>query len=92
MPQTRLRMNSLSSHSFSKMCQSRPQISAMSVPGRKRTYSVACAAVRVKRGSHTIIAALFCSLALSRCCSETGWASAGLPPMRNIAFDFMMSL
>ncbi len=54
MPQTRLRMNSLSSQPFSKMCQRMPQISATSVPGRKRTYSVACAAVRVKRGSSTI--------------------------------------
>ena len=92
MPHTRLRMYSLSSQPFSKMCQSRPQIRAMSVPERKRTYSVACAAVRVKRGSQTMNAALFCSLALSRCCSDTGCASAGLPPMRNIAFVFMMSL
>ena len=69
-----------------------PQISATSVPGRKRTYSVACAAVRVKRGSQTINGALFCSLAFSMCCSETGCASAGLPPIRKIAFDFMMSL
>ena len=31
-----------------------PQTSATSVPGRKRTNSSACAAVRVKRGSQTI--------------------------------------
>ena len=54
MPQTRLRMYSLSSQPFSKISRRMPQMSAMSVPGRKRTYSVACAAVRVKRGSHTI--------------------------------------
>ena len=33
MPHTRLRMYSLSSQPFSKMCHSRPQIRAMSVPG-----------------------------------------------------------
>ena len=41
-----------------------PQTSATSVPGRKRTYSSACAAVRVKRGSQTISFDLFFSLAL----------------------------
>ena len=35
----------------------------LSAKGRKRTYSSACAAVRVKRGSQTISGALFCSFA-----------------------------
>ena len=47
-------MNSLSSQPFWKMCQSMPQITGMSVPERMRTYSVACAAVRVRRGSITM--------------------------------------
>jgi hypothetical protein len=85
-------MYSLSSQPFSKTCHRMPQISAMSVPGRKRTYSVACAAVRVKRGSHTIIAALFCSLAFRMCCNDTGCASAALLPMKSMAFEFIMSL
>ncbi len=92
MPQTRVRMNSLSSQPFSKMCQRMPQISATSVPGRNRTYSSACAAVRVKRGSQTISGALFCSFARRTCSSETGCASAGLPPMMKIAFELWMSL
>ena len=92
MPQTRVRMNSLSSQPLSKMCQTMPQMSATSEPGRKRTYSSACAAVRVKRGSQTISGALFCSLARKMCRSETGCASAGLPPMRKIALELWMSL
>ena len=40
------------------MCQRMPQTSATSVPGRNRTYSSAWAAVRVKRGSQTMIGAL----------------------------------
>ena len=64
MPQTRWRMNSLSSQPFSKMCQRMPQTSATSVPGRNRTYSSAWAAVRVKRGSQTMTGALFCFLRL----------------------------
>jgi hypothetical protein len=51
-------MNSLSSQPFLKMWCSMPQITGMSVPERKRTYSVACAAVRVKRGSNTKTLAL----------------------------------
>ena len=62
-PQTRVRMNSLSSHLFSKICQRMPQTSATSVPERRRTYSSAWAAVRVKRGSQTISGALFSSFA-----------------------------
>ncbi len=92
MPQTRVRMNSLSSQPFSKMCHRIPQISATSEPGRKRTYSSAWAAVRVKRGSHTIRGALFCSLAFKTWSSETGCASAGLPPMIKIALELWISL
>ncbi len=39
MPQTRWRMNSLSSQPFSKMCQRTPHMKATSDPGRSRTYS-----------------------------------------------------
>ena len=66
-------------------------MTAMSVPGRKRTNSSACAAVRVKRGSRTIKGALFRSLALRMCSNDTGWASAGLPPIRKIDRLFWMS-
>ena len=38
MPKTRWRMYSLSSHPFSKMCQSMPQTTGTSVPGRIETY------------------------------------------------------
>ncbi len=69
-----------------------PQISATSVPGRNRTYSSACAAVRVKRGSQTMSGALFCSFAFSMCCIATGWASAGLPPIWKMARELWMSL
>ena len=92
MPQTRERMYSLSSQPFSKTCQRMPQISATSVPGRSRTYSSACAAVRVKRGSHTMKGALFCSFALSMCCRATGCASAGLPPISKMARELWISL
>ena len=63
-------MNSLSSQPFSKMCHSMPQITGMSVPERMRTYSVACAAVRVKRGSMTIMLARLISLPASMCCID----------------------
>src|SRR6266849_5604155 len=53
----------------------------MCTPGRTRTYSVACAAVRVKRGSMTIMLPRLSSLPSRMCCSDTGCASAGLPPM-----------
>src|SRR3954453_17232439 len=65
-------MNSLSSHPFSKMCHSIPHSTAMSVPERIRTYSVACAAVRVKRGSMTIRFARLISLPARMCCTEIG--------------------
>ena len=84
-------MYSLSSQPFSKMCHNTPQMIATSVPGRMRTKWSACAAVRVKRGSTTIIFAPF-SLARRMCCIETGCASVGFEPMKNIAFEFCMSL
>ena len=40
------------------MCHIIPYSTGMSVPGRMRTYSVACAAVRVRRGSMTTTFAL----------------------------------
>ena len=49
----------------------------MSVPERMRTYSSALAAVRVKRGSTTIILAPV-SFACSMCSIDTGCASAAL--------------
>jgi hypothetical protein len=69
-----------------------PQITGMSVPERMRTYSVACAAVRVMRGSITIMFARLSSLPSSRCCSDTGCASAGLPPMMTMVLALRMSL
>jgi len=85
-------MNSLSSQPFSKMCHSMPQITAMSVPERMRTYSVECAAVRVKRGSKTKTLARLVSLPVRMCCSDTGWASAALEPMKTMVFALRMSL
>ncbi len=64
----------------------------MCTPGRTRTYSVACAAVRVMRGSTTIKLARLSSLPSRMCCSDTGCASAGLPPMIKIVFELRMSL
>ncbi len=63
----------------------------MSVPERMRTYSSALAAVRVKRGSTTIILVPV-SLACSMCSIETGCASAALEPMYNAHLLFCMSL
>ncbi len=63
----------------------------MSPPERRRTYSSAFAAVRVKRGSTTIILVPV-SLACSMCSSETGCASAALLPMYIAALLFCMSL
>ena len=92
MPNTRWLMNSLSSQPFWNTCQRMPQMTGMSVPGRMRTKSVAWAAVRVKRGSMTIRFALLSSLPSSTCCSDTGCASAGLPPMMIMVLDLRMSL
>ena len=63
----------------------------MSDPERMRTYSSALAAVRVKRGSTTIIFAPV-SLACSMCSIDTGCASAAFEPMYIAAFEFCMSL
>jgi hypothetical protein len=51
----------------------------------------ACAAVRVNRGSTTIILAPF-SLPRRICCMATGCASAALLPMKNMALELCMSL
>ena len=56
---------------------------------RKRS---ALAAVRVKRGSTTIILALRCSFASIGHLKPQGWFSAGLPPMINIMSVFLMSI
>jgi hypothetical protein len=64
----------------------------MWVPGRTRTNSVACAAVRVIRGSMTIMLARLSSLPSRMCCKETGCASAGLPPMITMVLALRMSL
>ena len=85
-------MNSLSSQPFLKMCHIIPISTGMSVPGRMRTYSFACAAVRVRRGSMTMKFALLSSLPSSMCCSETGCASAGLQPMKIMVLELRTSL
>jgi hypothetical protein len=81
----------LSSQPFLKTWYITPNRKAMSEPERMRTYSSAFAAVRVNRGSTTIILEPF-SFACSMCSMETGWASAALEPMYNAAFEFCMSL
>ena len=63
----------------------------MSEPERIRTYSSALAAVRVKRGSTTIILAPV-SLACSMCSIETGCASAAFEPMYIAHLVLRMSL
>ncbi len=63
----------------------------MSVPERMRTYSSAFAAVRVKRGSTTIICAPV-SFACSMCSIDTGCASAAFEPMYIAHLVFCMSL
>ena len=63
----------------------------MSEPERMRTYSSALAAVRVKRGSTTIILQPF-SLACSMCSMLTGCASAAFEPMYSATLALRMSL
>ena len=63
----------------------------MSLPERMRMYWSAFAAVRVKRGSTTIILVPV-SLACSMCSIDTGCASAALLPIYSAAFAFCMSL
>ena len=66
-------------------------MNAMSLPERIRTYSSAFAAVRVNRGSTTIIFAPV-SFACSMCSIDTGCASAALLPMYIAHLVFCMSL
>ena len=80
MPKTRSLMYFLSSQPFLKMWYRMPNSTGMSVPERKRMYWSALAAVRVKRGSATIILVPV-SLACSMCSMLTGCASAALEPM-----------
>ena len=61
------------------------------MPERKRMYWSPLAAVRVKRGSATIIFAPV-SFACSACSIDTGCASAALEPMKNMHFVFCRSL
>src|ERR1700745_2096637 len=68
-----------------------PNMKGMSVPERMRTYTSAFAAVRVKRGSTTIIRAPV-SFACSICSIDTGCASAALEPTYNAHLVFCMSL
>ena len=81
----------LSSQPFLKMWYSTPNRNGMSEPERMRTYSSALAAVRVKRGSTTIILVPV-SLACSMCSMLTGCASAAFEPMYNAHLLFCMSL
>jgi hypothetical protein len=81
----------LSSQPFLKMWCSMPNRNAMSEPERMRTYSSALAAVRVKRGSTTIILQPVPWHAACAAC-ETGCASAALEPMYNAHLLFCMSL
>ena len=81
----------LSSQPFLKMWYSTPNRNGMSEPERMRTYWSALAAVRVKRGSTTIILVPV-SLACSMCSIDTGCASAALLPMYSAALEFCMSL
>src|SRR3977135_3141104 len=67
-------------------------MTGMSVPLRRRTYSVACAAVRVMRGSITIMLARLSSLPASTCWSDTGCASAGLPAMMTMVMAVQAAL
>ena len=90
-PWTRASMNFRSSQPFSKIVRTTPQTNGMSVPGRMVTWWCALAAVRVKRGSTTIMRAPF-SLACSTICIDTGCASAAFEPMNSIALVFSMSL
>jgi len=64
----------------------------MSVPARIWRKRSATAAVRVKRGSTTIILALRVFLASTGHLNPQGWFSAGFPPMINIMSVFLMSI
>ncbi len=62
------------------------------MPARICTNMSATAAVRVNRGSTTIIFALRWRLASIAHLNPHGWFSAGLPPMINIMSVFLMSI
>ena len=64
----------------------------MSVPARICKKRSAVAAVRVKRGSTTIIFALRFSFASMDHLKPHGWFSAGFAPMINIMSVFLMSI
>src|SRR5271170_5921236 len=64
----------------------------MSEPARIWQKRSATEAVRVKRGSTTIIFALRVRLASMAHLKPQGWFSAGLPPMINIMSVFLMSI
>ncbi len=64
----------------------------MSAPARIWRKRSAVAAVRVKRGSTTIILALRTFFASIAHLKPQGWFSAGLPPMINIMSVFLMSI
>src|ERR1043166_2439681 len=81
----------LSSQPFLKTWYSSPKRNATSVPERTRTYLSALAAVRVKRGSATMILQPF-SLAESVCSIDTGCASAAFEPKNSNDFEFCSSL
>ena len=91
MPHTRCSMYSLASQPFASTSRTSPIKKPMSEPGRILTYSSACAAVRVNRGSTTINFDPS-SLALSTCNIETGCASAGFPPMMIMDLELRISL
>src|SRR5260370_950175 len=57
-----------------------------------RTYSVACAAGRVRRGPMTTKLARMSSLPANKCCSDTGWPSAGLTPMITTVLELRIAL
>src|SRR5438876_730098 len=69
-----------------------PPRNAMSAPARIWRKRSALAAVRVNRGSTTMILALRCSLASIGHLKPQGWFSAGFPPMINITSVFLMSI
>ena len=64
----------------------------MSEPARIWQNRSATEAVRVKRGSTTIILALRVRLASMGHLKPQGWFSAGFPPMINIMSVFLMSI
>src|SRR5207237_175277 len=68
-----------------------PPRKAISPPARSWQNKSATDAVRVKRGSTTIIFALRVRLASTAHLKPQGWFSAGFPPMISIMSVFLMS-